>query len=145
MVKTLRTTILAIASLLEKHSGFDYVEISEPARAPEGYTAVIQNIGMHSEETDLAGTIELRTISIRIYHRAPLNAPEPEIELRLGDFVDEVIEALLGNFSLGGTIRNIEPIRMTVDWGYQTIQNEAFRVAELKLPMTVDDSATFVK
>ena len=145
MVKTLRTTLQALASHLEEHGGFNYVGIGEPARAPEGYTAVIQHVGSRSEQVTLKTTIEIRTISVRVYHRAPLDAPDPEIELRMGEFIDEVIEQLLGDFDLGGTIRNIEPTGITLEWGYQTIQSEAFRVAELKVPMTVDDSATFVK
>ena len=95
--------------------------------------------------TTLSKTIETRTVSIRFYHMAVLDAPDPETELRLGELVDEIIEDLLGDFDLGGTIRAIDPTGIEVDWGYQTIQNVAFRVVELKVPMTVDDSASFVK
>ncbi len=145
MAKTLRTTIEALASHLEAYGGLDHVHIGEPARPPEGYTAVIQNIRVRSELTSLSKTIEIRTVSVRFYHQAVLDAPDPETELTLGEFVDEIIEDLLGDFDLGGTIRNIQPVGIEVDWGYQTIQNVAFRVVELKVPMTVDDSASFTK
>ena len=147
MAKTLRTTIQALASHLEAYGGLDYVHIGEPARLPEGYTAVIQNIRVRSEMTTLSKTIETRTVSIRFYHMAVLDAPDPETELMLGELVDEIIEDLLGDFDLGGTIRAIDPTGIEVDWGYQTIGSPgiSFRVVELKVPMIVDDSASFVK
>jgi len=146
MAKTLRSTLEALASFCEAHGMIDSATVGEPSFMQDGFVASVQHIRSRSEQTTLTKTIETRTVAIQISHLAPLDAPGDEgIEGNIGEIVDDLIEDFLGDFDLGGTIRNIEPVDIEVDWGYLTVKQKAYRVATITVPMTVDDSATFVK
>jgi hypothetical protein len=143
MAKTLRTTIETAASYFQAHGGFDEVYEGEPTRPPDGYAVSVIYHRSRVKETTLTGTIEQRTIICRVYHKAALEDPVPEIEHTMADYVDLIIATFLGDFDLGGIIRNIDVIDLEVQWGYQTIQNMVYRLADVYVPMIVDDSATF--
>ena len=145
MAKTLRTTMASLLSLLQAHGAIEQATIGEPMKPPEGFSAMVETVRIRSVTSTLTKTIETRTVRVRLYHKAALNAPDEEMELRLLELVDDLIEDFLGDFDFDGTIRAIQPVGIEVDWGYQTIQNIAYRVADITIPMTVDDSATFTK
>ena len=143
MVKTLRTTLEQIASYFEAHGGFDETYIGEPTRPPDGYAVAVLYHRSRIKATTLTGPIETRTIICRVYHKAALEDPVAELEQRMAEYVDDIIATFMGDFDLGGTIRNIEMTELEVQWGFQTIQNLTYRLADVYVPMIVDDSATF--
>lgn len=146
MAKTLRTTLDALASFCEAHGMIDQAWVGEPSNMHDGFMASVQHVRSRSFQTTLTKTIEVRTVAIQLSHLAPLDAPDDEgIEGDMGEICDDLIEDFLGDFDLGGVIRNIEPADIAVDWGYLTVKQKAYRVCTITVPMTVDDSATFVQ
>jgi len=93
--------------------------------------------------TTLNRTIERREVSIRVYINA-MREPVEEIEFDLDTIVGDIMEDLCGDFSLGGTVRNIDATAVVTRFGYQTISGMMYRLADITLPLIVDDSAAFV-
>jgi len=120
--------------------------VGEPSFMQDGFAVSVQNLRSRSEQTTLTKTIETRTVAVQVSHLAPLDAPGDQgIEGDLGEIADDLLASFLGDFDLGGVIRNIEPAGIEVDWGYLTVKQASYRIVTLTIPMTVDDSATFVQ
>lgn len=144
MAVKLKAPMQAIQSFLQASARFRAVTIGEPFAPPEGLQCAILLESYAIPQLTLASTIERRTLIIRIYTAASEESREAT-EFLLDDAVSEVIESFLGDFDLGGAIRNIEPTGITCRFGFQTIQQQLYRIADISLPMTVDDSATLRK
>lgn len=148
MAKTMKATIQRMESFLSALGYLDTVSVGEPKEAPQGvhgsiFLAPYTHIG-----TTLNGTIERRAVTIRIYLNA-LAEPREDIEFNMDAIISELQEDLLGDFDLGGDIRNIDVTFMTVEFGYQDIGAQGgavkYRIGDLLIPMIVDDSAVFVQ
>jgi len=149
MAFKLRDTLVALKTHLQGSERFDDVTIGEPLSAPSGVHCAVLLSGNEMSALTLSGTIEQRTVTIRVYVSA-LSEPKEETEFLLDDIQAEVVEDVCGDFDLGATgIRSIEPIGITVRYGYQTIggggNNALFRIMDINLPMTVDDSAVLTQ
>ncbi len=144
MVVKLKGPMQAIKSFLAASGRFRAVTIGEPFSPPEGLACAVLLESYEIPMLTLASTIEKRTVIVRIYVAATEERRE-DIEFLLDDAVSEVIAAMLGDFDLGGDIREIDPTGITVRFGFQIIAQQQFRVADISLPMTVDDSATLAK
>lgn len=92
------------------------------------------------------GTRERHTILIRILTLG-LQQPEDSMERTLARVVSELTAALFGDMDLGATVQNIDMagtlgVPVSTEWGYLTINNVSYRVADITLPLIVNDSAT---
>lgn len=144
MAVTIKPALEALQSHLVASARFrGNVEIGEPKDPPADWTAAILLQSYVMPATTLAKTIERRDVIIRIYRNA-LSEPRSHIEFEMDNAVSEVIEDLLGDFDVGGNVRNIDVTAMTVSFGYQSIGRTLYRIGDILVPMIIDDSATFV-
>lgn len=144
MSVTTKAALIQLKSLMEKSAIFAKVQIGECVNPPVDWTAAIFMASKRPLNVTLAGTVDERTIAIRIYVSA-FDEPLEEKEFAMDEKVAKAEAAILGAFTLGGTVRNVNAVGLAVDWGYQTIgpvaQNRVYRVADLSVPVVVDDNA----
>lgn len=143
MAILLRNTLIIIKDYLQRSGLFDSVDIGEPNAPIAGWHASLLLTRVEIPEVTLTGTIERRTVLLRIYTEA-YRDPRSDIEFGMDERQAKIIEALLGDFDLGSTVRDLEPTLITVNYGYIEIGGKMHRVGEIALVMTIDDSATFV-
>ena len=144
MVVKMKDTLLTIQEHLRGTQRLPSVGIGEPMDPPEDMHAAVFLGPYSNPATTLNGSIELRSVIVRIYLNA-LEEPREEIEFKMDEAASELHSDLLGDFELGGDVRNIEPTLMTVTFGYQSIGGVMFRIVDILIPMTVDDNATMAK
>ena len=144
MVVKMKDTLKTLREHLRGTQRLPSVGIGEPMDAPQDMHAAIMLSAYSNPTTTLNGSIELRSVIVRIYINA-MREPREEIEFDLDEAVSELHSDILGAFTLGGNVRNIEPTLMTVTFGYQSIGGVMFRIADILIPMTVDDNATMAK
>ena len=118
--------------------------IGEP-RAPVASQAGAVIIDRYDHpETDLTGSIETRWITVRFY-RDFLNDPrEEEAEGDLDAAVADFQSALFANFDFDVSgVRAIRPTLVSANTGYTSIGQTQYRIADIHIPLIVDDSAAF--
>ena len=142
MAVKLKTTLLNLQSKLQAGGRFASVSIGEPTDPPNDRHAAIILDRYENVSTTLTGTIERRRVIVRIYTRAFQEA-RAEPEFWLDEVAREFMEDVWGEFDLGTIVRNVEPLESRVDFGYQQIAQTWYRIADIRLAMIVDDSATF--
>ena len=142
MANSLSTTLDAVLSYMMASGRFrGGAKIGEPKEAPpDWYGALIMDqaevIG-----TTLSGTIERRVVIIRVYHNM-LDDPE-QTERDMATVHAEIVEDLLGEYDLGASVRNVDPTGLTAQFAYVTVGSTMYRVMDLRVPVIVDDSASF--
>jgi len=142
-------TLRAVESYLLASGYFgSQAQIGEPKSPPgEGLTATVFMDRAGVAELTLGGkTIEQHVVTLRIYLNM-LAEPQEDVELTLAKVVQEVISDLLGDYDLGATIRNVDAAgqygtSVGTAWGYVDVGGVMFRIADVTLPLVVDDSAT---
>ncbi len=148
MAFDISTTLETIESYLSASGHVGAAQVGEPKHAPsEALFAAIYMTGVSVVSTTLNKTIEVHTITIRLYADG-LADPASVSELALAQAVSQITGDLLGEFDLGATIRNVDVAgqyggNVSTQWGYVDVAKEIFRVADITLPLIVDDSATF--
>ena len=140
--------VVAIQGIMETIQGHltssgytGVVTIGQPQTPPETWQADIELSEEEDEGSTLDKSIERRTITITVY--CPTQAETPErIEFFMGEVMPQLRSNLLGDFTLGGVVRNIEGL--TTRYSRETIFGGAlYRVARMTVPFIVDDSATY--
>jgi hypothetical protein len=150
MAFNIKSTLEAVQShILSSGYAREIVSIGEPKQPPQGgdssfrFAIFMDNVEV--VETTLNTSIEKITVAIRIY-RNMLAEPVDRVELQMAEAVSELGSSLMGDFSLGDTIRNIDFGQygggFTINWGYVELGGTMFRIADFTLPLIVDDSAT---
>ena len=151
MAVTTKSTLQNMQSYLASLGYFTGgVRIGEPVNPPEDWTAALfmSRKEPSPEGVTLTGTMDWRTISVRIYVSA-FDEPLDQKEFDLDEIVNEVEEALWTHFTLGSTVRNVVPSRQGAAWGYLPIgrgsggSERMYRVAEINVTVHIDDNATF--
>ena len=138
MVVKMKGPMQAIQSHLKASGRFRAVTVGEPFKPPEGLHAAIMLESYAIPEVTLNSTIERRTVIIRLYVAA-IEESREAIEFAMDDAVSEIIEDLLGDIELAGV--EVAPVGLTVRFGFQTIGQKIYRIADLSLPVTIYDSA----
>lgn len=92
----------------------------------------------------LAETCLRREFQSRLY-KPMLTEPQDEIDPQVMDAADDMMQALTGDFTLGGLVRNIDLLGahgVGLSWqaGYQTINQTAYRIVTIVIPMVVDSA-----
>ncbi len=92
------------------------------------------------------GTEERHIVIVRFYMNA-LAEPQEDIEFLLSEGVSKVSEALIGDFTLGSTVRNIAIAgeagqALAYESGYLDISGTMYRIVDLTVPMIVDNAVT---
>ncbi|HLA18302.1 MAG TPA: hypothetical protein VJ253_03185 [Dehalococcoidia bacterium] len=143
MVVRLKPVLQLLQGYLAASGHFASTSIGEPKDAPGNTHGAVMLAAYSIPATTLNRTIERREVSIRVYINA-MREPVEEIEFDLDTIVGDIMEDLCGDFSLGGTVRNIDATAVVTRFGYQTISGMMYRLADITLPLIVDDSAAFV-
>ena len=143
MVFDIATSMQTIKGHLMASGLFDTVMIGEPKSPPgSGLTASIFMGRAGIEELTLDKTVELHEVVVRFY-TPELQQPTPIREDRLEKAVGSIEKAWFGDFTFGGTIRNIDIADLVWEFGEITIgRTEKYRTVEVTLPLIVDGSAT---
>lgn len=149
MSLTIRTLIDALVSHASAAGFFDSVNGHEPKSAPgDGltYSVWVQQIGPATGASVLAATAARVAMTGRLY-KPFRSQPDDSIDPDMVDALDALLAAYSGDFTLGGTIRNVdllgahgEPLGMRA--GYQTIDKTVYRILDITIPMIISDAWT---
>jgi len=146
-IKT-KAAMQSIQGKLMASGRFKGVSLGDPIAPPNSPHAAILLSRYENKTTALDKTIETRTILVRFYIKA-FDDPQGNNEILMDDMVTEFFEDLWGDFDLGGNIRNPEPLGVTAVIGYITVGEAGakivYRVADITLPLIVDNSSTFTQ
>ena len=149
MAFDITSTLRTVESYLSASGYVPSVQIGEPKSPPKSeLSAAIFMTSVGIAQLTLNTTIEKHVVTIRLY-RNMLSEPQENIELELAKVVQDIASDLLGDFDLGATIRNVDAggehgTSLSTTWGYLDVGGTMYRVADINLPLTVDDSATLV-
>ena len=142
MTVLLKPTLKVIQSHLEASGYFKSTGIGEPRQPPDSPHACVVVARGSNPTTTLNGSIERRVVIIRLYTDW-LAEPIEDIEFWIDEVRAKVEEDLFGDFTLGGTVRNIEPTESGWETGSITIGSTIYRTLDYTLSMTIDDSSTY--
>ena len=128
---------------------FESVNKHEPKSAPQNgmYASVwmdsVTPVGRASGLASISGVV---TFNVRIYS-SMLQQPLDEIDPGVMTAVCAVLNAFSGEFTLGGTVRDIDLLgmygrSMSAQAGYINIDNKMFRVMTITIPVIVNDMFT---
>lgn len=141
-MNTLFDTLKSMQSYLAASGRFrGGVGIGEPKAPPADWYAALICDESEVIGTTLSGTIERRTVTVRAYHNMLDDAEQTELDMSA--MYAALLSAFLGDFDLGGSIRQVEPVGTRTSLGYITIGTTMYRVMDIKVNLVVDDSATF--
>jgi hypothetical protein len=134
-------------------SGSGYVSdcvIGEPKYAPEAQEqpfacVFMDNVSVYGLTVG-GNTREIHVLLIRLYLDMK-KEPAEEVEVEMAQSVQEIVSDILGDADLGGQIMTVDPAGMagesiTTTWGYEDISGLNYRIADIRVPLLVDDSAT---
>lgn len=150
MASSIKTTLANLVSEFKRLGVFEAVDTNEPKSAPgKGATCAIflASITPAANASGLRGASGVYTFTVRIYVdmlRVPVNSIDPD----LAELLDKVLDALAGDFDLGATVRNIdffgsEGAALKVEAGYVDVAGKMCRIADLHLPLIVNDTMSF--
>tara|TARA_R110000744_G_scaffold158398_1_gene274372 strand:- start:157 stop:612 length:456 start_codon:yes stop_codon:yes gene_type:complete len=141
-------TLDSIAGHLLASGYLQSVLIGEPKSPPSGnqFAACVFLNSINVAQLTLGTTIESHVLTLRIY-RNMLAEPTETMEKELAKMVSSVLADLIGEFDLGNSIRSIDVggqygAGVSVNYGYLDLGGTMFRIADITLPLIVDDSAT---
>jgi len=136
----------ALASHAQATGLIEVTTTHEPKNAPgQGITAAlwVQRIAPVPAGSGLAETTGVVTFTLRFYSnmlQEPLDAIDPAIV----QAVDAMMTAYTGDFTLGGSIRNIDLLGATGEAlsaraGYLNVGGKYFRIMDVTIPCIVND------
>ena len=144
------TPLRKLKSYLQASGYFQSVTIGEPTDPPAGAHGAVMLATNTHPSTTLNGTMERRTVMLRFYRKAFQGDVEAEnTEIWMDEVVAKIQEDLFGDFDIGANIKAIYPAQMETRFGYQEIGRQAgsggivYRLAEIAVPMDIDDSAVY--
>tara|TARA_R110002020_G_scaffold393611_1_gene603772 strand:+ start:69 stop:524 length:456 start_codon:yes stop_codon:yes gene_type:complete len=141
-------TLDAVAGHLLASGYLRDVMIGEPKSPPSGdqLTASVFLNSISVAEVTLGTTIESHVLTLRIF-RNMLAEPTETMEKEFAKAVSSILSDIIGEFDLGGSVRSIDVAgiygsSIAVSYGYLDLGGTMFRIADITLPLIVDDSAT---
>ena len=141
-------TLDAVAGHLLASGYLRDVMIGEPKSPPNGdqLTASVFLRSINVAEVTLGTTIESHVLMLRVF-RNMLAEPTESMEKEFAKAISSILSDIIGEFDLGGSIRSIDIAGMygasvSVNYGYMDLGGTMFRIADITLPLIVDDSAT---
>lgn len=139
-----------IAGLLAGHaqaSGhFEQVLLHEPKNAPGGglTCAIWRRRTDPIRASGLSATSARSEFTARLY-MSMLTEPQDDIDVSIDDAADDLFAAYSAHFELDGTSREIDLLGsygtpLSLQYGYLTVDRTMFRVADLTIPVIIDDA-----
>lgn len=148
----IKSTLQVLQSILKASGYTRLAQIGEPKGAiSERVAAALFNTSAHVTRLTLGGspgTEESHLVTIRFYMNM-LDDPQEDIEFLLMEAVSNVSEAILNDFDLGATVRHVDVAGingqpLAVTYGYLEQHGVMYRVADLLVPLMVDNPITLV-
>ncbi len=138
--------LVAIESLIAALGLFGTVNLHEPKNAPGsglGCWILLDEIGPSPQASGQAATAGRVVFKARVMSNM-LQEPQDKIDQEIGNAVAKVMEALTGDFELGGTVRNVDLLGETgtplsARAGYLTIDKTMYRFMDITIPLVVND------
>lgn len=129
---------------------FDTVNAHEPKSAPLSGLACgvwADQYTPYQAGSGLTASTGRLTLHVRVYQNFILE-PQDLIDVRVVDAVDQLMTALVGDFELGGNVRNVDVLGESgtaLGWraGYLNQDGRAYRVVTLSVPLVVNDLYTY--
>lgn len=128
---------------------FDAARIVEPKVAPPPklcFWVWTNTLGAAGSGSGLASTAADFQVFARITHPA-ISKPEDAAELAIVGAADSYLGRLCGDLTLGGLVRNIDVLgeqNEPIIWrfGYLTVGDTQYRIADLTVPCLINDAWT---
>jgi hypothetical protein len=128
---------------------YESVSGHEPkSKPPAGLTGsvLLGDIDPLGEASGLA-TVSVRLEFIFRTHLNMLTDPQDDIDIDVGEAVNAMFTALVGDFTLGGNVRNIDVFgehgpKLRARPGYINLSGTLYRVIDLFTPVIVNDAWT---
>jgi hypothetical protein len=135
----------ALVSEAQTLGVFERVNGHEPKNKPGTHltAAVWLRTLAPARSSGLASTSAVLVFTVRIYTPAT-SLPADAIDPAVYDAMARLMASYSGDFTLGGLIRNVDLLGMTgtslsAQTGYLDIDNHMFRIADITVPMIVND------
>ena len=136
----------AVESIAMQTGLFTSVNLHEPKSSPRSGTTLAiwaQSIEPIAAASGLSSTSGYVVMAARAYGNM-LSKPEDEVDPRLMTAAAALIGAYSADFTLGGTVRNIDLLgeygqKLTAQAGYITIGQVMYRVMTVTVPCIVND------
>jgi len=150
MAFLIKDTLIKLQTHLVKGGYVKHSMIGEPKAIPAASDDVVAAVYMQSVTVVRimadGATVESHVVTIRLF-RDMLGEPKEDTEILLAEASSKIAENILGEFDLGGTIRNVDAAGAngtpwSIQWGYVDLGGVMFRVADMTVPMVVDGSVT---
>lgn len=109
---------------------------------PQGPYAVIYPQSIRVEQTTMLSTIEHHTLRVDI-HVSPSARDQRERVLEGARLASQLLDSIYADFTLGGTVRNVDVVGIEVDFSEREFEDVPSRVAEITLPLIVDGTQPF--
>jgi hypothetical protein len=143
----INAVINALVSHASRLGYFDTVHAHEPKSMPgQGlhYAVFMASLGPARSGSGLAATTARLELTGRIYTPF-VRQPEDDIDPRLVDALDKLFEAYIGDFDLGGNVRNVDVFGgqgqgLNARFGYSTIDKQTYRTIDIVLPVVINDA-----
>ena len=140
--ETLQTAMRALQDA-DGHDVFFAVDIATPKNGrPQGPYAVIHPGSISVIETTLKNTVQRHVLRVEV-HVSPTAVSNQERALLGARIASQVLEALCGDFTLGGSVRNVDITGLAVEFADREIDDVPSRVAEITVPLIVDGTQDF--
>lgn len=138
--------LVAIESLISALGLFESVNLHEPKNAPGSglvCAIILDEISSAPQASGQAATAGRVVFKARVMSQM-LQEPQDMIDQDMGNAVAKIMEALTGDFELGGTVRNIDLLGETgtplsAKGGYLTIDKTMYRFMDITIPLVVND------
>ena len=136
------TTMRAIESYLLQTGMFRHVQIGEPKQPPQGISAAIFMSAINTRSLSFTAAVEIHVVMVRLYHNLITDPAEVPF-ITLDDALLQLEEALHGDFTLEGTIRDVDfngihGAQYDAVFGYLDLSGVQYRVADVTIPLIVD-------
>lgn len=145
MALNLSVLVDAVASHADATGFFDRVNMHEPKSGPNGHLtgAVWVQDFVPVQSSGLASVSMRITFNVRLY-TSMLTEPQDMIDQTIMDAVDVLLADYIGNFTLGGLIREVDVLgsngaALRMESGYMPQDGKIYRVATIFLPLVIND------
>jgi hypothetical protein len=136
-----RALLDAVVSHAQDLGVFDRVNYHEPKNAPGrglSCSVWVQSIQAVPAASGLAAVSGRVTLNIRLY-TSMLAEPQDDIDKLLLSAATTLLGEYSGNFTLGGTVRDIDLMQLNAQAGYLQQDGKVFRVIVITLPIVIND------
>lgn len=149
MAFDMKSTLEELKTHLNQTGRFSVVQIGEPTKPWVG-DGLFGSVSILTNTVQIlfldGGTEELHVVQVRLWRDAFRETPE-NAELLMAQAAGETMERIAEDFTQRATVRHVDlagirGIPMSAEWGYIALGDVTYKIVDITVPITVDDSAT---